>query len=162
MFRVGLGQDSHKFGETEVDKPLILGGVTIPDGPKVNEANSDGDVILHAVCNALSQAVGGPSLGVFADPMAREGIEDSTEYIKYTMEMVKSKGYRVNNVGIMVEAKTPRLEGYSSLIKDSIAQLLGLSKDDVGVTFTSGEGLTSFGCGIGIQAFVIASLIKDE
>lgn len=162
MFRVGLGQDSHRFGESDNDKPLILGGLLVGEGPRINESNSDGDVILHAICNALGQAIGGPSLGVYATPMAKEGIEDSKQYVEYIYKKVKEKGYRVNNIGVMVEASRPRLEKYSQKMKLSISQLLHVDIDSVGVSFTTGENLTSFGKGEGIQAFAIVSLINNE
>ena len=156
--RVGLGQDSHMFGEDE-DKPLVLGGIIIKDIPGL-KANSDGDVILHALFNALSQAVGGKSLGYYADHLAEKGVKDSKEYLKIALEMVNKAGYKINNVGIMVEAKRPRFEGYEDKIKDSIANLCGIEKDKIGFTVTSGEELTEFGRGLGIQAFAIVSLAK--
>jgi len=66
----GIGQDSHKF---TTDKALVLGGVVIPDEAGL-EANSDGDVVLHSLFNALSQAIGGKSLGYYADPMCEQGV----------------------------------------------------------------------------------------
>lgn len=162
MFRVGLGQDSHRFGESKVDKPLVLGGVLISGGPKINEADSDGDVLLHALCNALGQAIGGPSLGVYATPMAKKGTEDSKEYVLHILKQVKEKGYRVNNVGFMIETQRPRLEQYNLVMRKSISSLLGITIDDVGITVTSGKDLTAFGKGEGIQVFAIVSLVKNE
>ena len=77
MIRVGLGQDSHVFEPDDSIKPLILGGVTFPGVPGL-KANSDGDVVLHAIFNALSSAVGRRSLGIYADPICATGVTDST------------------------------------------------------------------------------------
>lgn len=161
MFRVGLGQDSHRFAEGK-SKPLVLGGFVIP-GEKGMDTNSDGDVMLHAVFNALSQAIGGRSIGYYADSMCfEEGITDSKEYVKVALRMVEEKGYKISNIGLMVEAKRPMLEPHSDAIKKSLAAILGIDKSRVGLTFTTGDGLTSFGKGEGIQAFAIASLVKNE
>jgi 2-C-methyl-D-erythritol 2,4-cyclodiphosphate synthase len=157
VVRVGFGTDSHSFEQTG-KKPLVLGGVTLDDRGGL-AANSDGDVILHALFNALSQACGGHSLGHYADPLCGRGIRDSREYLKVALEMVESAGCRVCNVGIMVEAKRPYVTlEQSERMKRSIAGLLGITERDVGITFTSGEGLTSFGKGEGVLAQAIVSL----
>ncbi|UCH12375.1 MAG: 2-C-methyl-D-erythritol 4-phosphate cytidylyltransferase [Candidatus Omnitrophota bacterium] len=154
---IGIGQDSHEF--TDKEKPLVLGGITIPNENGL-DANSDGDVILHALFNALSQAVGGRSLGCYADPMCKKGVTDSREYLKVVLDMVNKKDYRINNVGFMMEAKKPRLDDYEEKIKESIANLLGIGKGQVGITVTSGEELTPFGQGKAIQVFSVASLSR--
>ena len=159
MVRVGFGTDSHRFDE-ENEKPLILGGVRISDTGGL-KANSDGDVILHSLFNAVSQACGGHSLGYYADPLFKRGIVDSKEYLKVAVEMVKEIGYKINNVGIMVEAKNPRIPiNTVKKMKEVIASLLDITVEDIGITFTSGEGLTSFGRGEGILAQSIVSLSK--
>ncbi len=157
--RVGIGQDSHKF--TNDVKQLVLGSVVIPD-EKGLEANSDGDVILHSLFNALSQAVGGKSLGFYADSLCNKGIKDSGVYLKIALEMVKEKGFEINNMGIMVEGKKPRLDKYEELIKEKIAELCGIDSSKIGLTATSGDELTSFGKGEGIQVFSIVSLRKKD
>lgn len=156
MFRVGIGQDSHKINNKG---GLILGGVKISDAIGV-EAKSDGDVVLHALVNAISSALGGGSLSNYADKLCEKGIKDSKEYVKEALKMMG--GYRVNNVSVAIEMKEPRIEGNISQMKEEIAKILNIGKSDVGVTVTSGEGLTAFGRGEGIQAFVIVSLYKDE
>ncbi len=158
MIRVGIGQDSHRFIIKD-QKSLVLGGVIIPD-EKGLEGNSDGDVVLHAIFNALSQAVGKRSIGVYSDKMCREGIKDSRKYLKVALKMVKDTGYRVNNIGVMIEAKKPRIEPYADDMKKSIAGILMITQDMIGITATSGEGLTAFGRGMGIQVFAIATVIR--
>ena len=158
MIRVGIGQDSHRFIRKS-KKRLALGGVIIHD-EKGLEGNSDGDVVLHAIFNALSQAVGKRSIGFYSDKMCREGIKDSREYLKLALKMVKEGGYRINNVGMMIEAKKPKIEPYVDDMKKSIAEILMITQDMVGITATSGEGLTAFGRGMGIQAFAIATVVR--
>ena len=156
--RVGIGLDSHKFSETP--KKLVLGTVLIPDENGL-EANSDGDVILHSLFNALSQSVGGKSLGFYADPLCKKGVKDSAVYLKIALEMVKEKGFKINNIGIMIEAKKPRLDKYEELIKENIAELCNVEHTQVGLTVTSGEELTDFGKGLGMQVFSVVSLGKE-
>ncbi len=157
--RVGIGLDSHRF--TNEVKRLILGGVEIPE-EKGLEANSDGDVILHSLFNALSSAVGGKSLGFYADPLCNKGIKDSSIYLKVVLDMVKEKGFKINNIGIMVEGKKPRLERHEELIKEKIAVICGIDSSKIGLTVTSGEGLSSFGRGEGIQVYSIVSLRRED
>jgi 2-C-methyl-D-erythritol 2,4-cyclodiphosphate synthase len=122
-------------------------------------ANSDGDVILHALFNAISQACGCHSLGHYADPLLKQGVTDSAAYLKVALEMAEARGFSVHNIGIMIEAAAPRI-GFRTIgeMKRRIAALCGVREDDVGITFTSGEGLTSFGRGEGILAQAVVSL----
>lgn len=151
--RLGIGIDSHKF--TDKEKPLVLGGVIIPNEQGL-EANSDGDVILHSLFNAMSQSMGNSSIGNYADELCKKGITDSKEYMKIALSMINN--HKINNIGIMIEAKKPRICIYEEKIKESIAQLLGIDKGLIGITATSGEELTEFGKGNGIQATTIISL----
>ena len=157
--RVGLGLDSHKF--TDKPKKLVLGGVIIPDENGI-EANSDGDVILHSLFNALSQSVGGKSIGFYADALCKKGIIDSTVYLKVALDMIKERGFRINNIGIMIEAKKPIFSRYDESIKKNISNLCGIEPWQVGLTATSGEEMSAFGRGEGIQVFSIVSLRKNE
>ena len=157
-FRVGLGQDSHKLIVNSAKK-LILGGIEI-EHEKSFEGNSDGDVIIHALCNALEQAIGGNSLAVYTDPMCKKGITDSKKYLKVAMEHIKEKGYKVNNVGISIEAKSPMILPLADKMRDALSPILEVSNDVIGINATSGEEITPFGKGEGIQAFAIVSLKK--
>ena len=159
MILIGLGQDSHSF-DTVKNKPLFLGGVKISKTDGL-QANSDGDVILHSLCNALSSAIGGDSLGTWADKMClKEGVKDSYRYLEHVFKKIKALNLSVNNISICVEAKKPRLSlELINKIKNHIAKLLEIEINQIGITFTSGEGLTAFGQGKGIQAISIISLI---
>ena len=157
MERVGIGQDSHKFGG---NKPLVLGGVVVSKTGGLL-GKSDADVILHSLCNAISSAVGGNSLSTWADEMLARGISDSKMYLKYVFKKAKEQKYKVKNVSICVEAKKPQvtLDAVSSM-KGNIASLLEVNEEEVGITFTSGEGLTPFGKGLGIAATTIVLLVN--
>lgn len=156
MSRVGLGQDSHRFSADPARK-LVLGGVVVAGHPGL-EGNSDADVVLHALCRALEQAIGADAFSQYADEMSRNGINDSREYVKVARVHVQDAGYRVNNVGVSIEAHRPRIDPVRLEMKRSIAELLGIVEDDVGINATTGEKMTPFGKGEGIQAFVIVSL----
>ena len=159
MFRVGFGQDSHRFAKTGGRK-LVLGGVYIP-GAIGLAGNSDADVVLHALCRALEQAIGQDGFSRYADEMSRRGIDDSRQYVAVALARVADAGYRVNNVGVSIEAHTPRIDPVRAEMKTSIATLLGIAEDAVGINATTGEGLTPFGQAQGVQAFCIVSLVKS-
>lgn len=150
-----IGQDSHRFEPDGSEKPLMLGGVHIPDAPGLS-GNSDADVVLHAICNALSGLSGVTVLGAVTDHMCTaRGITDSCEYVKEALATLGT--VRLTHMSISVEAKRPHLALYTAAIRDSVANLAGLPVEHVGFTATSGEGLTAFGRGEGIAVFVIAS-----
>ena len=155
-FRVGFGQDSHKFSAKE--KPLVLAGYTVPNETGL-EANSDGDVILHALFNAISSAIGETSIGNYADKMCKIGVTDSKEYLKVVMDKLNQKGLKVSNISISVEAGKPKLEAHTGRIKSSLSRIVGLEQSRIGITYTSGENLTQFGKGLGMQCFAVVSLI---
>lgn len=157
-FRVGFGQDSHRFGGKS--KKLVIGGHVIPNEAGL-EADSDGDVVLHALFNAISQAIGERSLGYYADGMCKNGITDSREYLKVILNKLSQKGLKIGNVGIMIEAGKPKLEQHTGRIKHSLSEILKLGKGDIGITYTSGDGLTTFGQGRGIQCFAVVSIINS-
>ncbi len=154
-FRIGFGQDSHKFSKNRYKK-LVLGGYKLNEAGL--EANSDGDVVLHALFNAISSAIGERSLGFYADEVCMKGVTDSREYIKLILKKLNEKKFKINNVSIMIEASKPRLEPYTDKIKDSLSKMLKMDGKNIGIAYTSGEGLTSFGQGKGIQCFAVVAL----
>ncbi len=156
MFRVGIGQDSHKL---KAGGGLILGGVEVSQEFHL-EADSEGDVIIHSLCNALSTAIGGGSLDTWAGEMFKDGITDSREFLKVIIKRVKAEGYRVVNVSVAVEAGKPKLESFREKIQKSLAELLNIQADQIGIAFTSGEGLTVFGRGEGIQVYSVVLIEK--
>ena len=158
IVRTGIGQDSHRFLSEEVAKPCILGGVVF-DGVPGFKANSDGDVVLHAICNAITSLTHILILGGIADELCiNQGITDSSVYLKKSLETLGNQ--KITHVAITIEAKRPHFKEKLLLLRQSIATLMGLSVDQVGVTATSGEGLTDFGLGLGVQAFVVLNTIE--
>ncbi|MBQ6449740.1 2-C-methyl-D-erythritol 2,4-cyclodiphosphate synthase [bacterium] len=160
QFLIGIGQDSHRLVAADQGEVLTLAGVPFDCGLKL-EANSDGDVIIHALYNAISTSLGGGSLGVVADKMCADGIVDSKKYLQAVLDLMSKRHYRLNNVSISVEALQPRLEKYFPYMKSSLAKICHLSPTQVGLSVTSGEGLTRFGKGEGMSVFVSVLLERE-
>lgn len=158
MFVSSIGQDSHRFESQDSLKPLILGGVVISGCPGLS-GNSDADVLLHAITNAISGISGVNILGKVSDELClKQGITDSRVYLSEALKTLKE--YRITHVSISIEASRPHLAHHIPSIRSSVASLLSLQIDHVGLTATTGEGLTSFGKGDGIQALVIITAQK--
>ncbi len=147
--RIGIGQDSHHFDNST---GLIFGGIKFDNYQKL-KGNSDADVVIHSLCNALSSAIGGESLGSWSDTMCQQGITDSREYLKYILNIV-FKNFAISNISISVEAQIPRLTpDEKQQVKKSLSDILKIDINQIGITYTSGDYLTSFGKGEGIQVF---------
>jgi 2-C-methyl-D-erythritol 2,4-cyclodiphosphate synthase len=159
--RTGIGQDSHRFLPPGSAKPCIIGGV-IFEGMPGFMANSDGDVVFHAICNAISSLTHVLILGGVADNLYfKEGITDSEVYLK---EALKTLGkQKITHIAITIEAKKPKFKDKFLAMRENIARVMELEADQVGITATSGEGLTDFGCGDGVQCFaIVTTLGKSE
>jgi 2-C-methyl-D-erythritol 2,4-cyclodiphosphate synthase len=161
MFKVGIGQDSHRIQEPAAGKSLVLGGLTLKE-PYALQGNSDSDVVLHAITNAVSGVTGRPILGPVADGMCKAGMTDSAAYLQKALEDLDGMGYRLTHVSVTLECSRPKILPLLAAMTARVAELTGLSQEDVGITATSGEGLTDFGKGLGIQAFAVASTMKLE
>jgi len=154
-----IGQDSHRFRDAGDDKGIMLGGVLIPHD-KAFEANSDGDVLLHAITNAISGYTCVNVLGGAADRICLEqGIKDSSVYIEEALKDVH--GARILHVSATIECLRPKLMPYIPQMRSRIGTLLGIPETSVGITATTGEGLTGFGRGEGVQVFVLISWEVD-
>jgi 2-C-methyl-D-erythritol 2,4-cyclodiphosphate synthase len=157
-FRTGIGQDSHRFLPPESSKPCIISGSIFDEVPGFN-ANSDGDVVYHAICNAITSLTGVMILGSIADDLClKDGITDSEVYLK---EAIKTLGnQKITHVAITIEAKKPKFQDRLLEMRTNIARIMNLDISEVGITATSGEGLTDFGCGDGVQCFAIISTME--
>ena len=148
--KVGIGQDSHRFKETSEEKKLVLGGVEFEDQLSM-DANSDGDVVLHAITNAISGVTCQNILGKISDEMClKQGIFDSEAYVK---EALKYLNGRIVHLSISIECKVPKISPKIEEMRKKIARILQIRENSVGITATSGEGLTECGKGKGISVF---------
>ncbi|MDP1835255.1 MAG: 2-C-methyl-D-erythritol 2,4-cyclodiphosphate synthase [Chlamydiales bacterium] len=157
--RTGIGQDSHRFLPQDSSKPCVMAGCIFENCPGFN-ANSDGDVVFHAICNAITSVTHVLILGGIADDLClKDGITDSEVYLRRAMETLGNQ--KVTHVAITIEAKKPKFKDYRQKMRENIARVMGLQVDQVGLTATTGEGLTDFGCGDGVQVFVIITTWED-
>lgn len=160
LFKTGLGQDSHRFLPPGSTKPCIIAGLIFEEAPGFM-ANSDGDIVFHAICNAITSLTGVLILGAVADDLClRDGITDSAVYLKAALETLK--GQKITHVAISIEAKKPKFSTRLLEMRENIARVMNLDPSQVGITATSGEGLTDFGCGDGAQCFVIITAVEKR
>lgn len=155
-FKVGIGQDSHRFLNSESSKPCVIGGLIFEDIPGL-AADSDGDVVFHAICNAITSISGIPILGGIAIELChKNGITDSQVYLEQAVESLGKKV--IEHVALSIEGKRPRLQERNTEMRQKIADVLKVGLHQVGLTATSGDGLTDFGCGEGLQCFCILTI----
>ncbi len=156
--RVGIGYDLHRRA---AGRPLRLGGVSIPSEHGLL-GHSDADVVLHALCDALLGALGQPDIGeLFPDTDPRWRDADSRQFVVEGLRRVLAAGYQVGNVDVIIHAERPKLGAYKEQIRASIAEMLGLTADCVGVKAKTNEGLDAIGRGEAIACWV-AVLIERE
>ena len=159
MVRVGIGQDSHRFLPEETNKPCLVGGILFEDVPGLS-ADSDGDVVFHAICNAITSVTSVPILGGVAIELCKkDGITDSQVYLERAMETLKTM--QVQHVALSIEGKRPKFQPRIDEMLQNIARVMKLDISQVGMTVTSGDGLTDFGCGDGLQCFCILTTIDQ-
>lgn len=153
-FRIGEGYDIHRFDET---RPLYLGGVRIADRGGLL-GHSDADVLLHAIMDALLGAAGLPDIGhYFPDTDERFAGADSKKLLLEVKRILEEKGYGVGNIDSTVIAEKPKIAPFISEIKKSVAFLLDISEDQVGIKATTNEKLGAVGRKEGMAA--LASVI---
>lgn len=153
--RIGFGYDSHLF---EAGKPLVLGGVAIPgcDGLK---AHSDGDVVVHALIDALFGAAAMGDIGShFPDSDERWKGADSAGLLSLAVSEISSAGFRVGNVDITVVCERPRIGPHVAAIRARLASLLGVAVSQVSVKGKTNEGMDAVGSGLGVAVHAVALL----
>ena len=152
--KVAIGQDSHRIDFENKDKKLMLGGVEFEEEYSLN-GNSDADVVLHAITNAVSGITCKNILGKVSDEMCQSGITDSEEYLKEALKYLNEK---IIHVSISIECKMPKISPKIEEMRKNISRILNISENSVGITATTGEGLTEFGKGNGISTFVVITV----
>ena len=153
--RIGFGYDAHRF---ETGRKLVLGGVTIPYD-KGLAAHSDGDALIHALCDALLGAAGLGDIGQhFPDTQAKYAGIDSRILLRHVMELVKKKNLSISNVDITVVAQTPRLASHMPAMKKLLANDMGIKENQLNIKATTTEGMGFTGRGEGIATYAVALL----
>lgn len=152
--RIGSGFDVHAFGPGSY---VMLAGIRVPHSRGVI-AHSDGDVVLHALCDALLGAAGLGDIGQhFSDKDARWKGADSTQFIRAVMDMLAARDLKVVNADVTVLAEEPKVAPHREAMLASLASLLGTTAVNVKATTTEGLGFTGRREGIAAQAVVLLS-----
>jgi 2-C-methyl-D-erythritol 2,4-cyclodiphosphate synthase len=155
--KVGIGQDSHRFDFEDKHKKLILGGIVFDNAPPL-EGNSDADVILHSITNAISGVTCVNILGDVSDDLClKQGITDSSVYLKEALKHLHD--LKIAHLSISIECAKPKISPRIDEIRKNLSRLLSIPENCIGITATTGEGLTPFGQGLGIQVFSIITVI---
>lgn len=153
--RIGQGFDAHRF---VTGRPLILGGVNIPYDQGM-EAHSDGDVPIHALCDALLGAAGLGDIGQhFPDTDATYAGIDSRVLLRRVMAQVQALGHGVANADLTIVAQRPRLASYLPDMRVRLAEDLGVVPGQVNLKATTTERMGFTGRGEGIAAFAVVLL----
>jgi 2-C-methyl-D-erythritol 2,4-cyclodiphosphate synthase len=157
--RIGQGYDAHRFAP---GRPLVLGGVLVPYALGL-AAHSDGDVLIHALCDALLGAAGLGDIGRhFPDSSAELENIDSRILLRRVVELLSEAGFRVHNVDLTVVAQRPRLAIHIPAMRVCLGQDLELPSSRVNVKATTTEGMGFTGRGEGIAAYAVALLEEQE
>jgi 2-C-methyl-D-erythritol 2,4-cyclodiphosphate synthase len=155
--RVGIGYDVHRLVS---GRKLFLGGIEIPYH-KGLLGHSDGDVLLHAICDALLGAVSGGDIGVhFPDSdKSIKGIE-SVRILEFVTDLVRNKGFEVNNIDAVVVAEEPKILLHRKAICEKIATVMGIDADQVSLKGKTTEGLGFTGREEGMAVYAVALVEK--
>jgi 2-C-methyl-D-erythritol 2,4-cyclodiphosphate synthase len=153
--RIGIGYDVHAFGPGD---HVVLGGVRIPHGQGL-EAHSDGDVLIHALCDALLGALALGDIGRHFPPTEERWRDaDSRGLLRAVVAMLAGRGWRAGNVDAVVVCERPKLAPHIDAMRAHLASDLGIAPDAVGVKATTSEGLGFTGRGEGIAAQAVVLL----
>jgi len=156
--RVGLGYDVHRLVR---GRRLFLGGFEFENSEFGLEGHSDADVLLHALMDAMLGAAGLNDIGHYFPNTddKYKGIR-STELLKQVRDEIKKRGFKICNIDMIVVAEYPRLSPYIDRIKESIAKILGIELNQIGLKATTEEGLGFTGAKEGISAHAIVLIEK--
>jgi len=156
--RIGNGFDAHKFSDEETkDSSITLGGVRIPYN-RTLEAHSDGDVVIHALCDAILGALAKGDIGKhFPDTAGEYENIDSRILLRHVVVLMNAEEYKIQNVDITIIAQTPKMSSHISNMKSILSKDLRTDKNNVNIkaTTTEGMGFTGRSEGIAVQASVL-------
>jgi 2-C-methyl-D-erythritol 2,4-cyclodiphosphate synthase len=157
QYKTGIGYDIHCLS---AGKPLFLGGVEIPYN-KGLLGHSDGDVLIHALCDALLGALALGDIGEHfpdTDPEYK-GIA-SSQLLKTIQGLVDKAGYKINNLDLVVIAQAPALTSFKKKIKEKLCALMNIQEDALNIKAKTNEGLGAVGNNEAIACYAVASLVK--
>jgi len=155
MTRCGIGYDLHRLAE---GRPLMVGGVRVPfeKGP---EGHSDGDVLAHAICDALLGAAGAGDIGThFPDTDPKWKGAASLKFLEHARGLVESRGLKIEYIDAVVICERPKLGPHFPAMREALARALGVPVDRVHLKAKTNEGVDAVGRGEAIAAHAIATL----
>ena len=156
MSRSGIGWDSHRLVS---GRPLVLGGVRVPEAERGLEGYSDADVLTHAIIDALLGAAGLGDIGVhFPDTDERWRDADSLDLLRAVRRMLSEAGAEPLNVDATIVCEAPRLSPYRDEMRTRLAEAVGLPAEAVNVKFTTAERMGFVGRGEGMAALAVATV----
>lgn len=157
MIRVGLGYDLHRLVE---GRKLLLGGIELPFD-KGEDGHSDGDVLFHAITDAILGASGLGDIGSFFPPEeAKWKDADSAELLRTVAVKVYEKGWKIENLDCVVKLEKPKFIPFRSSVIENIAAVLNIEPDQVFVKAKTGEKLPPVGTSEAVEAYVTCLLSK--
>ena len=157
-FRVGIGYDVHALAD---GLRLVLCGVEV-EHTKGCVAHSDGDVAIHAICDALLGTLALGDIGkLFPDSDERYKGIDSRKLLKHVVELIRSKGYEISNIDCTIAMQRPKLRPHIDLMRERLAEVIGIAVDRVSVKATTTERLGFEGREEGVSATAVTLLIKS-
>jgi 2-C-methyl-D-erythritol 2,4-cyclodiphosphate synthase len=158
-FRIGQGFDIHRLVE---GRPLLLAGVSIPAARGLL-GHSDGDAVLHAVCDALLGAASAGDIGShFPDTEPRYAGAASSTFVAEALQVTRARGLVLANVDVTILAEEPRLAPYIPAMRASLARLLDAREEQVSIKAKTTEGLGDIGRGEAIAATAVVLLARIE
>lgn len=150
--RIGLGYDSHRLGN---HGPLRIGGIDIPADVHAI-GHSDSDVLLHAITDALLGAVAEPDIGqLFPDNAPENRDRDSAEFLHEALVRLRHHGMAIVNLDCVILAERPKMAPHIKQMRQTVAGLLDLDENQVGIKAKTGEGIGSIGTASAIAARVV-------
>lgn len=156
--RIGNGYDVHALAQ---GLPLVLGGVRI-ESPFGCVAHSDGDVAIHALCDALLGAIAAGDIGKhFPDSSPEFKGIDSKILLSRTVGILRGKGYGVVNADITIAMQAPKLAPYIGKMRETLASVMGIGVEDVSVKATTTEHLGFVGRGEGCEAYAVVLVARE-
>jgi len=158
--RIGHGYDIHRFESASTSGHLTLGGVKIPHN-KIIVAHSDGDLVIHAIIDALLGALALGDIGqYFPDTDKSLRGADSRVFLRSTVKKVHEQGYKIGNIDVSIIAEAPQMAPFLLPMREILAQDLQVSVTDINIKATTHEKLDAIGNQLGIAAHAVALLIK--
>ncbi|MBC81484.1 MAG: 2-C-methyl-D-erythritol 2,4-cyclodiphosphate synthase [Gammaproteobacteria bacterium] len=156
--RIGQGFDAHRFADEQGSFHIRLGGIDVPNDRRV-DAYSDGDVLLHALCDAMLGSLALGDIGKhFPDSDDAYRDIDSLKLLSSVMELVAGQRQRVANLDLTLLAESPRVANYIEGMRQTIADTLEVSLDKISVKATTTEGMGYIGRGEGLAAMAVVLL----